>query len=93
MSSVKDEMARRAEVARAGSDIALKAGAIRSCPIHEDMLIVGTDQAAVPKAEAAGRRLHKKQPGQYDLDELLAAIRSAINGAPEECPLCPGESD
>lgn len=93
MSSAKNEMDRRTEVAGTGNDIAFKASAIRECPNHERMFINCRDPAAVQRAEAAGRRLHKKQPGQYDLDELLAAIRSAIDGAPERCPLCPSPSD
>ena len=55
------------------------------------MFISRKDPATVEKAEAAGRRLHKKQPGLYDLDELLAAIQTAIDDAPDKCPLCPKE--
>lgn len=93
MSSAQDEMDRRTELAGTANDIALKASAIRECPNHERSFINRRDPAAVQAAEAAGRRLQKKQLTQYDLDELLAAIRFAIDGAPDRCPLCPGESD
>lgn len=72
---------------------AFKAGAISSCPIHEDIIIDQEDPDAVAKAYAIGTNMWKAGDVDCDREDFMDAIKSVIDDAGEECGICSKNMD
>ncbi len=83
MSNNKDEFSYEQE-------IALKGGALVRCREHHDVLLNAGSPQSMRHAYALGTNLMNNSgeaPG-YHREDLMAAIKAAVDEAPVECPIC-----
>jgi hypothetical protein len=88
MSKVKRELERIEGLQQTAIEIALETGAIEECEIHEGSYIDQYDSEAVSKTYAIGT--NKVKSGEIDgtHEEMMEAIKSAIDDAVTECGAC-----
>ena len=91
MGRQKEELARQEGLYHIAQEIAVTAGAIEECDKHPGTYLSSDDQDAEKKAYAIGT--NKIQAGELDFnrEELMDAIKTAINDAGEVCYSCEKE--
>jgi hypothetical protein len=66
----------------------LKAGAIKACDLHGDILINMEDLDAQRLAYAIGTKMVKAGEVNATREEFMDAIKSALEDTSDECPIC-----
>ena len=88
MGMAKNEMMRLEDL-RSLAELPLqKAGAIKPCDLHDDVLIDQDDPEAVSRAYAIGTNMVKAGEVDGTREEFMDAIQSALENAFDECPSC-----
>lgn len=94
MGAAKRELQRRLELQDLATSVALKAEALKPCPVHEDVYIDQLDVGAREDALKAAERLFAAGRVEgLSLDEFKAAVEDAIDQGADECGFCPGPDD
>ena len=88
MGGAKREWERRQALEAQATIPLRKTGAIRPCYIHDDILINCEDADAERMAYAIGTNMVKAGEVEGDREEFMAAIKSALQDAADECPIC-----
>jgi hypothetical protein len=79
---------RREELAAFAESIAREAGAIKACESHDDISIDQWDDDAKQRAYAIGTNRWKSGDIDASREDLMNAIKSAIDHSAESCPHC-----
>jgi hypothetical protein len=93
MGMAKRELERRWELDLEAASVARQAGAIKACPRHEEVSIDQFDSDAVDRAYAIAT--NKWKAGEIRADsreELMDAIKDAIDEAGDTCYICENDS-
>lgn len=88
MGRQKEELARLEDLYAHAQGIAAQAGAIRECEHHPGIFITCEDTDAEEEAYAIAIKEMKNEEPSFKSEELIDAIKSAINDAGEECGYC-----
>lgn len=73
--------------------VALKAGALQACPLHDDVVLTVGNSEADRKAYAIGTNMVKSGEVDGTREEFMDAIKSAIDDASDECFICAKHRD
>jgi len=74
-------------------NVLVKAGAVEECEHHDGTFIDRGDPDAVSKAYAIGTNMVKAGEVDGTREEFMAAIKSALENAGDECPSCAKNRD
>ncbi len=88
MSLAKRELERLEGLRSDGKMALVKAGALKECDYHEDILIDQGDSDAVNKAYAIGTNMEKAGEVDGTREEFMAAIKHEIENSYIDCPYC-----
>jgi hypothetical protein len=88
MGGAKREWERQQDLEAQATEPLLKAGAIRACCIHSDILINLEDPDAERRAYAIGTNMVKAGEVDGTRADFMDAIKSALENAADECPIC-----
>jgi hypothetical protein len=93
MGMAKKEMMRLQELEAHAMGVLVQAKAVEECPIHDGMFINQDDPDAVKHAYAIGTNLVKAGSVDGTREEFLGSIKSALESAGDECPICAKNRD
>jgi predicted component of type VI protein secretion system len=88
MNGLKDDLIRKEELRSAAEGVLVETGALRRCPVHEDVLYTLYDADAEKHAYA--RATIMQQMGELDgtREEVMDAVAEAIRDAGTDCARC-----
>jgi hypothetical protein len=88
MGQTKNEMMRIQDLEALASNVLVKAGALKPCDAHEEVLIDQDDPDAVKRAYAIGTNMVKAGEVDGTREEFMDAIKSAYESSAVECYSC-----
>lgn len=88
MGMAKRELARQEDVENSAIRVAVQAGALKSCLLHEDIVIDQWDSDALQRAYAIGTNLWKTGEIDATREEFMEAIKEAVDQSAESCWIC-----
>jgi hypothetical protein len=89
MGREKEELIRIEELAGRATNVALRAGALRLCPLqHADIVLRTYDYEAAKLAYAIGTKMVTTGEVKATREQFMGAIKTAIEQAPETCWRC-----
>jgi hypothetical protein len=83
--------AKKEELEKVAMDVLIKAGALAECEKHKGTFVDEGDPEAVSQAYATANEMVKAKEVDATRDEFMDAIKTALENAGEECPLCAEE--
>lgn len=87
MGRAKADMMRLKDMSAQATGVAVKAGAVKQCPVH-DTIIEVCDPDADKRAYAIGTNMVKNGEIDGTREEFMDAIKGAIEDASETCNIC-----
>jgi hypothetical protein len=93
MGQAKKEMMRLEDLQDVAMGVACKAKAVKECEWHEGIFIDLGDPDAGKLAYAIGTKMFKDGEVDGTREEFMAAIKSALETAGDECPICAKHRD
>lgn len=93
MGRAKAEMMRQESLEGVATGVALRAGALRTCPLHDEVVLTADDPDADRKTYALGTIMVKNGEVDGTREEFMAAVKSAIENASDECWICAKRRD
>ena len=88
MGLAKAEMMRLEALEGVATGVALQAGALQTCPLHDEIVLTSDSPDGDRKTYALGTIMVKNGTIDGTREEFMAAIKSAIENASEECWIC-----
>lgn len=76
-----------------GLSAALRAGAVRPCPRHEEVLVSAGDPDANSRAYAIATNSWKAENTVANREDLMDAVKAAIEHAADSCGRCEKDRD
>jgi hypothetical protein len=89
----KKEMMRHDDLVAQATGVALQAKAVKTCDLHEDVILEVGDPEADRRAYAIGTNMVKAGEVDGTREEFMAAIKEAIDNSAEECGFCAKHRD
>lgn len=88
MGMAKKEMMRHQELVEQATRVALRAKALKTCLVHDDVVMDAEDPDAARAAYAIGTNMVKAGEVNSTRQEFMSAIKEAIEGAAMDCGRC-----
>jgi len=83
--------AKKEELEKVAKGVLIKAGALAECETHKGTFVDEGDPEAVSQAYATANDMVKAKEVDATRDEFMEAIKTVLEEAGEECPLCAEE--
>lgn len=93
MGGAKDDMLRMEGVYAQARRVAVTAGALSTCPIHDDVFIDQMDSASLEDAYRIGAAKVRDGKINSDHKEFMAAIKMVVEESAMDCGYCAKNDD